>query len=215
MAADADELIAPGRVAYSWDQPMGYELSTFDERTRVVAQQATDFACAAASVADVVCDLLGIAPFEIARVQRDLISDLGGLRSSGTTLDQVAIAAFRRFKERLIVFQPLRMSWEAALNLVGRNTGVVVGLAPHAGTIGHAVRILGSSRPLRQADEDPMIADLVHPPAFSDLIHRVQYFDPWPEFAEPVMVETWGAIRPRFDAFHAPSGPNVLYIQLR
>lgn len=195
---------------------MSYEISSFDTRKRVVAMQATAHACAAAAVADVVADLIGVTTgVGIGQIQQDLISDLGGLTDQGTTLERVATCAWRRYHKSLMVYQPFRRTWEGALNLVGATGGVVVGLAPPSGQgEGHAVRLLGSSRPLRQPDEDPFIADLVHPPAFSAAFHMVQYFDPDPRRPRgahgPVFFEPHGVLRPRFERF---PGNRVLCIE--
>ena len=178
--------------------------------------QATAHACAAAAVADVVADLIGVTTgVGIGQIQQDLITDLGGLAVQGTTLERVAACAWQRYHDALAVYKPFRGSWERALNLVSATGGVVVGLAPSSGQgEGHAVRLLGSLRPLRQPDEDPCIADLIHPPAFSAAFHTVQYFDPDPGRPRgkrgPVFVEPHGALRPRFEGF---PGSQVLYIE--
>lgn len=178
---------------------MAYEISSFDNRRRVVALQATAHACVAAAAADVIGELFLMPGVGAGQVQWDLIRELGGLQHAGTTFVAAAHAIKRRFGKRLVVEAALGVGWEQALNAQAPHLGVVVALSNPGTSEGHAVRILGSSRPLHQPGEGSF-ADLLHPRPFTDLVMKVQLFDPWPNNPAPVRLERHGEVRARFES---------------
>lgn len=164
-----------------------------------MALQASAHACVAACAADVIGEFLGMPGVGAGQVQHQLTDDLGGLRDAGTTFQSAEFAIRARFGRQISVQSGVGIGWEQMLNMQSREVGVIIALAPEAGRgEGHAIRVLGSSRPLRQAEEADL-GELTHPRAFTDLAMKVQIFDPWPTNSSPGRLEQHGEVRRRYE----------------